>query len=95
MFRPSQKRIVPRRTKAMNRNCKPPLQPRAAETKNAYRAPLADRDDGLTWPEGALFLLLIGAVGLAFVSHARVAHGFVNRLPEFATIVADLFRHAV
>lgn len=62
---------------------------------NRDRAPLRVTDDGLSRAEGVLFLLLIGAVGLAFASHAQVAHGFIKRLPEFAGIVADLFRHAV
>lgn len=64
------------------------------QASRPYRAPLRVTDDGLSRAEGVLFLLLIGAVGLAFASHAQVAHGFIRRLPEFAGIVADLFRYA-
>jgi hypothetical protein len=56
------------------------------------RAPLCAHDHGVDRSELTLFLLLVGAVGLAFANHARGLTRFVDHWPEFATLVADLFR---
>lgn len=60
-----------------------------------HRSPLCARDYGVDRSELTLFLLLVGAVGLAFANHARGLTRFVDHWPEFATLVADLFRVTV
>ena len=52
-------------------------------------------DSRLTRGEVALYLVLTAAVVLAFAEHGRVLQSFMHRLPEFATIVANLLRNVV
>lgn len=74
----------------MNRNR---LQrPDDPERRRTHRAPLSGRDLGLHRTETTLFLVLVGAVGSAFLNVAETVGRFAGHLPEFAALLADLFR---
>lgn len=59
------------------------------------RAPLCCHEGGLHRFEAVLFLSLAVAVGLALSNLAGELNRFARHLPEFATVVAELFRSAV
>lgn len=79
----------------MNRNQFQFPDPPERGPKPPPRAPLTPREHGLHRSELVLFLLLVGAVGLAFASQAQTVNRFIRHLPEFAAMVADLLRAVV
>lgn len=76
----------------MNRHHLPSPSKPAPRSAQPPRAPLCAHDHGVDRSELTLFLLLVGAVGLAFSNHARMFSRIVEHWPAFATLVADLFR---
>jgi hypothetical protein len=70
---------------------------RARNIGRSYRPTAQDlrSDSGLSRGELSLFVVLTGAVLMAFAEHARVAHRFVEQMPEFAHGLATLVRNLV
>ena len=80
----------------MNRNSfQSPEPPESRRPVPPERAPLCNHDTAIHRSEAILFLLLVGAVGLAFANQAKVVGRFCEHLPEFASLVAGLFRTVV
>ena len=52
-------------------------------------------DSGLSRGELTLYGLLVVAIGFALAQNAQVTHSFVAKLPEFASVVAELVRGLV
>ena len=70
---------------------------RARNIGRSYRPTAQDlrSDSGLSRAEVSLFVVLAGAILMAFAEHARVAHHFVEQMPEFAHGLATLVRNLV